>query len=667
MRTQKCGGCGSVLDVAQLQKGSKFACSACGTVLTVGEAAVAKRSLKDAGPAFKPKAPQEKEAPATSRRSRRSSGDAPDAGRAPRSRAPLLVAGGAIVLAIVVALALSSGKGGGGGGTMAGGGGGGGAARAPEPVKLSPEAWWLQATTNPDRSPKSLDVAAIETILAEAQRSGFTVDQGFWKPKADKLYGDLLKLKPAHREANEFFGRKSLRDYPDFAEVWRSMEESFRELPRERRELLTAYEERVQKGDPLWMSPEEYEAEKVRFDDFVAWKKKCDADPTFKEIQAGIVRVLETDPVLSHYGATYIDAHPFILFVGSRELFPKPVQGETAEEAKARIAKKTEELQPRLQRLRKLYRAYVANFEERYRKPLGLPEFKPSDLLFQWVFEDREGFDRYNRDATGHEIAGGVLGYFSPKNRWVFLYEREDAEAEGISNDNVMAHESTHQIQWFFSKDPEKRGVNYSEEFESAWFGEGWAEYVGGSCRVHPETGEIQFSWYALGRADWLRFMKKNGIPLIPIRYLAERGNYSEFNQWIANFWLEEARSKASEAAEKFLNQPVYFSSLYAQSWYLVYFLNEYENGKYRKPFLDFILTAMRGRRKPPAFRADPNVAERWESVYHAFEEIFALKTQEDWARLQREHDQFLEKVLQDAPVPKKREGEKTGEGEGDE
>ena len=47
MRTQKCSKCGTMLDVTQLEKDSKFACSNCGNVLVVGETVAVKRSLKE--------------------------------------------------------------------------------------------------------------------------------------------------------------------------------------------------------------------------------------------------------------------------------------------------------------------------------------------------------------------------------------------------------------------------------------------------------------------------------------------------------------------------------------------------------------------------------------------------------------------------------------------
>ena len=53
MRTQKCHSCGAILDISHLEKGAKFSCSSCGTVLAVGENVAAKKSLSGSGPVFK--------------------------------------------------------------------------------------------------------------------------------------------------------------------------------------------------------------------------------------------------------------------------------------------------------------------------------------------------------------------------------------------------------------------------------------------------------------------------------------------------------------------------------------------------------------------------------------------------------------------------------------
>lgn len=654
MRTQKCSSCGTILDISTLEKGSKFACSTCATVLTVGEAVAARKSLKESGPAYQPRAAKS-QAEATPKRTRRSE-EARETRGAPAKGAPvplLLGIGGVVVAIIVVVVVMMGGDKGAGG---AGGVGGGGSGGTPVAVKKkTPADWWAEATTNVDGSAKTLDAGVVRMILAEAKQKGYDQDPLFWKPREKELYATLLEKAPEDSEANRYAGRKNLLDYPDFDKLWKRAQDGFTEIPSDMQGLLREFEDRVEGRKPIWMTGEEYESVKGRFDALDATLKEMESNPYAAEIQKALARV-KADPILMDYEAYPMVVHPFIVFLGSKEL--KHVQGydkmtpAQKKEDDDRIARKRESMKEWSRDLERMYKAYVKEFEEKYRKPLGLPAFQPTDILFQWVFEDRQGFDQFNQRKEGGDVGAAVLGYFDPKTRWVYLYLRENSEDEGISDLNVMAHETTHQVQWFFSKDPANRLVNHFDELHAVWFTEGWAEYLGGSCRVHPDTKEPEFSWFAVGRVDTLRFMKKNGLPAVPLQDLVQRENYGEFMLWV-NSWLGGQREAVPEESQKFLQPGFYLGALYAQGWLFVHYLNKYEGGKYREPFLDFVKMSLQGRIKPEKYRADASKPEKWKNVRDAFCDIFNVKSQADWDRMQREYDEVMAQVIRDAPLPK--------------
>jgi hypothetical protein len=75
--------------------------------------------------------------------------------------------------------------------------------------------------------------------------------------------------------------------------------------------------------------------------------------------------------------------------------------------------------------------------------------------------------------------------------------------------------------------------------------------------------------------------------------------------------------------------------------------MNEYESGKYREKYRDLLMTALRGKRKPEAYAALGK--PRWRYSYEAFQEIMGLKSDEDWERLQKEHDSHLPGTLRNA------------------
>lgn len=119
MRRQKCAQCGTMLDISKLEAGSKFACASCGAILVVGEATAVKKSFKESGPAFTPKTKAEAPPPAPARRreerAERTARRGEETGK--KSRLPLFIGAGVVVVGAIVAIAFSSGGGGGPGGT----------------------------------------------------------------------------------------------------------------------------------------------------------------------------------------------------------------------------------------------------------------------------------------------------------------------------------------------------------------------------------------------------------------------------------------------------------------------------------------------------------------------------------------------------------------------
>jgi len=647
MRTQKCGGCGAVLDVSSLEKGSKFACSNCATVLTVGEAVAARKSFQESGPAFQPRAAKEKEAPKAPRRPARAEAGRGERVAAKKSPMPLLLGAGALVVSgVVLAIVL--------GGDRKGAGGPGGptAPGVAAAKKLSPQEWWAQATTNLDGTPRRRDASSIRAILRDAKAGGYDKDPVFWKAKEDELYAELIAKAPDDPEANRRAGRRAFPgDYPDFAKKFERIQGAFPELSPEWQTFVKDLEDSLAATKVAWFDGTAFDERKANLDAILAWLDAAESDPYKPAIQKGI-NLVRADPILKRYDAHPMVVPPFIVFVS----YPKAPENATPEARAEHRKKHLGEAQERAKELEMLYRAYVSEFEEKYRKPLGLPEFKPTDILYQFVFHSREAFNEYNSRAEGQDVNPNVLGYFNPKNRWVFLDMRDADEEGGISNLNTMAHETTHQMQWFFSKDPKDRMRNYFDELHAVWFTEGWAEYVGGSCRIHPETKKPEFSWYSLGRVDTLRWMKKEGIPAVPIRDLIDRENYGEFLQWVQT-WLPGMRDSVPESAHKFLVPQNYLPVLYAQGWLFVHYLNRFGNGKYREPFLDFVGMSFRGRYKPAKYLKDPTQPERWRDVKAAFEEIFQVKSEADWERIQKEYDQVREQVIREAPeLPKKKD-----------
>jgi hypothetical protein len=271
---------------------------------------------------------------------------------------------------------------------------------------------------------------------------------------------------------------------------------------------------------------------------------------------------------------------------------------------------------------------------------------------YQVVLSKRADFARFLRGGTGFDGDGDIAGFFAPRTKWagvrVGAEEKNAAQAAGD-----LAHEAVHQLHAHYSRDPKLKALSYFDEWTGIWFTEGWAEYLGGGLQFDPASGRTEFTGLPARRVAFLKGMRDNGVPFIPLRDLVQLPSVGSFSRYVMETWVPLFRDDEDmpEQAHTWFQQqerPVW-KLLYAQSWFLAYFLNEYEDGKYRAKYLDLVMTALRGKQKPEKYRKDMKLAERWGSAYDAFVEIMELKDEKAWKELQREHDRFLKKVLRDA------------------
>jgi hypothetical protein len=614
-----------MLDITRLQKGAKFACSNCGAILVVGEAVVAKRSFGESGPAFqrraeKAKAEKAKAEMATRMRHRRAPAeDAPAA----KSRLPLYLGlGGGAVAAIVIIVIVATG----GGSEEPGFGGpgrGGGKARTKGPSRND---WWADRSARLDAA----NAKRLRVFLQEAKDRGFDQDPVFWEPTADEIYAALLREDPDDPEANRRAGRKSLRDYPDFKQVWQAMNDNFRMLSREQKDFCDLHAGRIDEGKDVWLERGAWSNSKQMLDAFVAWQKEQAANPAIPKIQKGIDEakaILGKDEGKERGFVSAVEG-PFIL------LLAYTADGDDEEKVKKELAEKGARYAKSLKRL-------WEKFEKRFRAPLGLPEMERGRYYYQVILSTRADFARFIRGGTGYDADGDVAGFFAPRTKWAGVrVGTQENEAKYATQD--LAHEAVHQLHAHYSRDPKLKALSYFDEWTGIWFTEGWAEYLGGGLDGLPKR-----------RVDFLQGMRDNGVPFIPLRDLVQLPSVGAFGRYVRETWVPLFRDDEDmpEQAHTWFQQqegPVW-KLLYAQSWFLAYFLNEYKDGQYRQKYLDLAMTALRGKQKPEKYRKDMTLAERWGSAYDAFVEIMEITDDKAWKQLQREHDRFMKKVLRDA------------------
>jgi hypothetical protein len=600
-----------MLDISKLEGGSKFACASCGAILVVGEATAVKKSLKESGPAFTPKGKAEAPAPAPSRRRAAEEGAERPSRRAaepvPKSRLPIFIGAGVLAVVAVVAIVLS------------GRGGGGGTGGATGTTALD---WWA-------RQGSRLSTASAEELramLAEGRAKGYDRDAAFWADKEAQVQAALVKKDPTDDTANKRVGNKNLRDYPDFDKVWARMQENFKRLPPEMQDFVDALE--VVEGKPVWMTPAKYAEAGKKLDEFVAWQGKLDENPAAGAIES-FTREAKTRLSSSQrkLGFGAVAEGPFVILFGYEE-------NADVEATRGQLLGEGKKWSAALRLLRE-------EFDKRIREPLGLPAIEAGKYYCDLVVPTADDLRKLVREGEGLDATGDIPGYFSPTTRWAQLREPKEANEKALFGGD-LAHEAAHQLQWHFSADPKQKLLNYMAEWNGIWLTEGLAEYLGGGIDLDPASGKASFSGQPPRRVEFLRGMRDNGVPLIPLRELVQL-RPDNFEPYIGRTWHDTLRESEDlpEAAIAWLGTQEAMAQkiLYAQSWLLTHFLYEAEGGKYRAQLMDLVLTALRGGVKPDRYRKEAGIAERFGSAFDAFVEIMGLKDDASWKALQEAHD----------------------------
>ena len=504
--------------------------------------------------------------------------------------------------------------------------------RPPDPheEKRNEARWWFDETFfDAMGRAKALDGAQVDRLIAQGVERGYRDVPGFdWEDRCRNVYKFLLDREPFHPAANRAQGRTPLSDYPQFFDVFRRMQGA-KALPPEMDEFRAKWEERIQTRPHLRtpaLSPEEFAAASALLDRFQAWQKEMEADPTAKAIYEARARV-KTDPLLGRYETVHVQMPPFVLFYASRDIVPR--DDSTSE--KERAAAERKRLTERLESYRRLIEDYLAFFRASWGEPLKLRGFEKDTLLFVWVFGDEKSWLEYGA-ACGALPTPGMVGYFSKRDHWVYLYE----DKERVKVERSLAHELTHQLHWYHSEDPSSDFHNHFSRVKAVWFTEGWAEYAGSTS---PSGTGYVFGQTSQHRVKSLRALRKIGVPLYPLKDLVKRESYEDWLRTALLEWLPKQRVQLQGVVRAEDLPGLFLEMLYAQSWLLFDFLYRYKDGRYKDRAVKFTAATLKGY--------DGHVGARgYAQAHEVFCEIMELRTNADWARLQKEYEEHLESRL---------------------
>ncbi|MGQ0612810.1 MAG: hypothetical protein ACT4PV_03565 [Planctomycetaceae bacterium] len=539
------------------------------------------------------------------------------------ARVWILVGGGAALL-VVLALWLTSGS-------------KQGPSDSPAPPPAPPEDPLVAAERWYENSTHGAGAAQLRAALATATARGYDKLAGFgWPARARAIHERLRRLDPDDLDAARALGEFPVTDYPDFFAVFRRLMDA-KQVPDEVARLRVTFESRISfRADPqgkraVLLLPEvEFAALSRMLDLFREHEARLAADPTLEATLAALQRIRH-DPILGPFETVHLNVRPFVLIYASRELGAK---GEGAE-VRRRVERKRTEALARLELHAGRIRELLAHFEERWRKPLELPEFGSTDLLYVWIFDDRVGFEEYGAKRETR-LAPGLLGFFDPRVRWSFVYEDPADPGQVVW---TLSHELIHHLQWHFSRDPKDPGRNHFEALRAAWFSEGWAEYVGA---VEMQGNRVLFGRNSRTRMDMIHLCRRERLPLPPVRFLVKHGeSYGEWVRQVAR-WLGQNRPELKDAARAVATL-AYLDVLYAQSWLFVKFLYESGNGMYAEAAMRFTKAALTGF-------AGYRGSSGYPTAEDVLGQILGLGTAAAWARLQDEFDRFVEAKLYEVP-----------------
>ncbi len=189
------------------------------------------------------------------------------------------------------------------------------------------------------------------------------------------------------------------------------------------------------------------------------------------------------------------------------------------------------------------------------------------------LFRKYKDYANYNRIKNPERDVTFNLAHYEPDNRRLCV-PIDFGAMGGVGRDpkhafrEVMFHEGTHQVMHYFTN------KSHLSAYGAMWSDEGVAEYFAGHS-IDPDTGKIHFGKINTRISAVARDHKDPKARITMVELLT----------W-TRFKMEDARKDGPE--KKAIAERIH-SHIYSQGWALVYFFNNFKNGKYKPKFLEIM------------------------------------------------------------------------------
>lgn len=246
---------------------------------------------------------------------------------------------------------------------------------------------------------------------------------------------------------------------------------------------------------------------------------------------------------------------PYLLFIES-------VDEKTDEENHSRIGKI----------LTSLYEHFTKKYRDILPKKEGLTLFK------FFSFKERDGFEEFFKKHYWESAPKGMRAYYTDKTQDMVSYFG-DADLSASFEYHKIFHEGVHQLVHHFKRfAPDNEKERDSKAF---WFEEGFAEFVAPSSgKIDEETKEVTYIFEGMYRQRleefWAHYQggREYYFGLEQILRIRNKGQLlTEIHSKFSHLYPEDGEKREEEMT----------SLYYAQAWFLFYFLNTFDNGKYRE------------------------------------------------------------------------------------